>query len=687
LGIARGSPLPMGATRTVGGVNFAMISIHAEDVTLVLMEPCNAGVEAEIPLAAAGFRTGYHWHVRVTGLPEEFCYGYRVSGPTAPMHRFNREIVLLDPSAHAMSCGRPWGVHGEFPRRSLMTSRIATEIESLAPAPPRIPREDTIIYELHLRGYSIHSSSGVREGRAGTFAGLLDKIPYLKSLGVTAVEVLPIDEFDEGDCAFVDPIAGTRLRNYWGYNTIAYGTPKAAYSSNPEGAAPLDEVRRMIRAFHGAGLEVVLDVVFNHTAEGGENGPTYNFRGIDNDLFYLLDSQGRYLNYTGCGNTVNSNNPVVRGMILNRLRATVAGSGADGFRFDLASVFGRDSNGNVLVEPPIIDMISQDALLADTKLIAEPWDAGGLYQVDDFAGGARWSVWNGRYRDDVRRFWRGDPGMVSAFATRLCGSDDLQNGKGPVHSINFITCHDGFTLNDLVSYNQKHNERNGEANRDGSDVNWSWNCGAEGPTSDPAVVRLRARQARNLIATLMVSQGIPMLLAGDEFLRTQGGNNNAWCQDNEMSWIDWTFADLNADFLRFTRQMIALRKRHSILRRRTFFHGGGDGMPPDVAWHGVNPVEPDFSPDSHSIAVVLDGRGGDRPGVVDRDFYMVFNAYYEPLRFTIPASPTRRRWRRTVDTALASPNEALGLDEGPVIDVGHSYPVEARSMVILVSEA
>jgi glycogen operon protein len=317
-------------------------------------------------------------------------------------------------------------------------------------------------------------------------------------------------------------------------------------------------------------------------------------------------------------------------------------------------------------------------------MIAEPWDAAGLYQVGSFPGGQRWSVWNGRYRDDVRRFWRGEPGMISALATRLCGSDDLYHGRGPLHSINFITCHDGFTLNDLVSYDHKHNEANGEGNRDGNDANFGWNCGVEGPTDDPAIVALRPRQARNLIATLMVSQGVPMLLGGDEFLRTQQGNNNAWCQDNATSWVDWTLADRNAGFLRFVRQMIALRMRHPALRRRSFF--STSGPTPDLVWHGVEPLRPDFSAESHAIAVALDGRRVDRPMLVDRDLYMVFNAYWEPLEFRVPASPTGRAWRRTVDTALPSPDDALGLDEGPVIPVPHRYRVEARSVVILVSE-
>ncbi|MBX6314937.1 MAG: glycogen debranching protein GlgX [Isosphaeraceae bacterium] len=685
LTITRGRPIPLGASLTPSGVNFALICRHGTAVWLALSDPCSSEILAEIPLDPRINRTGDHWHIHLVGLPDEFCYGYRVDGPKGAGHRYDPSLILLDPAARALSCGRFWGAQGSLPRRSLVNIAIAAEAEH-EDLCPRTPREDSIIYELHVRGFTVHPSSGVRS--PGTFAGLIEKIPYLRGLGVTAVELLPIDEFDELDCPFVNPLTGERLRNFWGYNTIAFAAPKAAYASNPERSAPWEEFRRMVRAFHEAGIEVILDVVFNHTAEGGEDGPTYNFRGLDNRLYYMLDEQGRYLNFTGCGNTVNSNHPVVRYMILSCLRNLVAEAGIDGFRFDLASVLGRGRDGAVLVEPPVIESISEDALMADTKLIAEPWDAAGLYQVGSFPGGPRWSVWNGMYRDDVRRFWRGDPGMTSALATRLCGSDDLYHGRSPLHSINFVTCHDGFTLLDLVSYNVKHNEANGEGNRDGVDANFSWNCGAEGPTEDPAILALRARQARNLIATLMLSQGVPMLLGGDEFLRTQQGNNNAWSQDNEISWIDWTLADRHADFLRFVRQLIALRQRHPVLRRRTFLSGEvSQGHPLDIVWHGVAPCHPDFSEQSHSLAFALDGRRCDRPGVIDRDLYVAMNAYWEPLVFHIPASPSGRRWRRTVDTALPSPNDALGLDEGPIIPVMHPYRVDARSLIVLVSEA
>src|SRR5271165_2035160 len=679
--VGRGSPLPPGANPMSNGVNFALICRHGTAVWLVLSEPCEGQVLTEIQLDDLHNRTGDHWHVRVDGLPEEFCYGYRVDGPKDNGHRFDARNILLDPYSRAISCGRPWGTKGDPPRRSLMNESMT---ERNGVINPRIPLEDTIIYELHVRGYTIDPSSEVRH--PGTFDGLSEKIEYLKWLGVTAVELLPVDEFDENDCPFVNPLTGERLKNYWGYNPISFGTPKAAYALEPERSEPWDEFCDMVSAFHRRGIEVILDIVFNHTAEGGEGGPTYSFRGLDNSLYYMLDEQGRYLNFSGCGNTFNSDHPVVRDYLMTCLRNWVAEAGVEGFRFDLASVFGRDRRGKVLVNPPVVHRRSEDSLHYGTKLIAEPWDAAGLYQVGTFPGGARWSDWNGRYRDDVRRFWRAEPGLTSALATRICGSDDLYTGRGPLHSINFVCCHDGFTLNDLVSYNHKHNEANGEGNRDGSDANWSWNCGVEGQTSNPTVNRIRERQVRNLMATLMVSQGIPMILGGDEFLRSQNGNNNAWCQDNSTSWVDWSLKDRNAGFLRFVRNMIAFRKAHPVLRRRTFFTGGAAGGPPDILWHGVQPAHPDFSSTSRALAFALDGRCSDRQGFIDSDIYVAMNSGWTRLDFRIPASPSGRPWRRVVDTALSPPEYFLEVDQGPQISSWHTYCVQERSMIILVTE-
>ncbi len=686
--------MPLGAFSIADGVNFALLTRHATSVRLVLMPLEEDRTLAELPLDQRLNRTGDHWHILVKDLPPSFRYGWRVDGPALDGNRFNPEIVLIDPACTALSGGITWGENADYfrgpytgakgtHRRSVFFRRSFDWRED---SPLRIPLEDSIIYELHVRGFTAHPSSGV--SKPGTFAGLVEKIAYLKELGVTAVELLPVHEFDEDDCVFSNPRTGEHLRNFWGYNSVAFAAPKAAYAATAENHGQVYEFREMVRAFHEAGIEVFLDVVFNHTGEGDDRGRTYSFRGLDNNLYYLMSPDGRYLNFSGCGNTVNCNHPVVRELILTCLRFWVADMHVDGLRFDLASVFGRDRFGNVLLEPPIVEMIAEDGLLRDTKLIAEPWDAAGLYQVGYFPFGQRWSEWDGRYRDDVRKFWRGDLGMAGDLASRFCGSADLYetSGRSPMHSVNFITCHDGFTLWDLVSYNRKHNEANGEANRDGLDSNWSWNCGVEGPSRDPEVQRLRKRQAKNLLATLLLSQGVPMLLAGDEFLRTQQGNNNAWCQDNAISWVDWRLKQEHADFWRFARMMIALRKRHPALRRRTFFRGPGiEGTrAPDIIWHGVEPFQPDFSPGIRTLAFSLDGsQTGREP---DRDFFIACNAWVEPVPFRIPPAPSGKPWRRSIDTALPSPLDIVGLDEGPVVAADSIYQVKPHSLLVLIAE-
>jgi glycogen operon protein len=683
----RGRSLPLGATAVADGVNFVVLCRHGTAVWLVLYPLEGEEPLAEIALDPLRNRTGNHWHILVGGLPAVFRYGWRVDGPKGPCHRFNPGIVLLDPSATAISDGAVWG-------RAQPTERKQTSARSLfirrpfnwrEDVPPRIPLEDSLIYEMHVRGFTCHPSSGV--SRPGTFAGIVEKIPYLQWLGVTAVELLPIHEFDEDDCPFVNPLTQEKLRNFWGYNSIGFAAVKASYASSDGEHGQVTEFREMVRAFHEAGIEVFLDVVFNHTGEGDDRGHTYSFRGLDNELYYLLSPDGKYLNFSGCGNTLNCNHPIVRHLLMDCLRFWVADMHVDGLRFDLASVFGRDRQGHVLVEPPVVESIAEDGVLADTKLIAEPWDAAGLYQVGQFPYGRRWSEWNSRYRDDVRRFWRGEPGAAMALATRLCGSADLYEatGRRPYHSINFVTCHDGFTLWDLVSYNQKRNQANGEGNRDGLDENFSWNCGVEGPTHDPDVLRLRRRQAKNLIATLLISQGVPMLLAGDEFLRSQGGNNNAWCQDNDISWVNWELAARNADFLRFVREMIALRKRHPALRRRQFFHGAGlkGSLEPDVIWYPAKPGSPVFTADGQSLAFVLDGsQTGREP---DKDFCVVCHAALRPLAFRVPLSPSQRPWRRAVDTALTSPDDIDGSEQGPLVGFRSIYPVAPFAMVILLA--
>ncbi|MBN9518639.1 glycogen debranching protein GlgX [bacterium] len=735
---SRGRPLPLGATTHPDGINFALLCRHGTSVTLVLHPDGQNTPLAEIKLDPRRHRTGDHWHVAVHNLPTTFCYGWRVDGPKGARHRFDPSRLLIDPSARIISAGESWAATCETDpqrtsRRSLYHRQGSYHWGD--DAPPLTPLEDSVIYEVQVRGFTCHPSSGVRF--PGTFAGIAEKIPYLKELGVTAVELMPVFEWDECDCPFYHPETGEKMTNFWGYQPIGFAAPKAALAATAKEHGQLTEFRDMVKAFHTAGIEVILDVVFNHTGEGNDHGRTYSFRGLDNELYYLLGDDGNYLNYSGCGNTVNCNHPVVRDQIMNCLRYWVGDMHVDGFRFDLASVLGRDRRGNVMIDPPVVESITEDGVLADTKLIAEPWDAAGLYQVGGFPFGRRWSEWNGKYRDDVRRFWRGDTGVAGVLAARLCGSADVYqwNGRLPRHSVNFVTCHDGFTLHDLVSYNRKHNEANGEENRDGLDDNCSWNCGAEGPSDDPGVRALRARQARNLMATLFLSQGVPMLLAGDEFLRSQKGNNNAWCQDNEISWVDWTLAETNADFLRFTKELIALRKRHPVLRRRRFFVGeigsvapatdvgpfppGGPvrpadaGLPSDphngrpkspreavaavagpladVHWHGVEPFQPDFGGGARTLAFALDGRftgrEHDRDYQLDCDFYVAMNAWIDPVTFVVPPSPTRRPWRRVVDTGAPPPADFLAEGTGPVVAAGERLTVAAHSLVVLVSEA
>jgi len=713
----RGRPLPLGVTTSTQGLNFALLCRHGTSVTLVIETVDTGESIVNIPLDPLKNRTGDLWHITIAGLPNTFQYGYRVDGPTGLEHRYDPSAVLLDPTSPLLSNGGTWGAACELDRhrtarRSLY--RRGTPYDWGDDHPPRIPAEDIIVYELHVRGFTCHQNSVV--AAPGTFAGLVEKIPYLQWLGVNAVELLPIHEFDECDCPFVNPRTGHRNRNFWGYNSIAFSAPKASYAASGEKHEQIREFRDMVKAFHEAGIEVWLDVVFNHTGEGDDRGRTFSFRGLDNSIYYLLTPDGRYQNFTGTGNTMNCNHPLVRDLILQCLRFWVSDMHVDGFRFDLASILGRDKNGHVLVEPPVVEMIAEDAVLRDTKLIAEPWDAAGLDHLGRFPFGDRWSEWNGRYRDDVRRFWRGDVDMIGALTTRLCGSSDLyeSNGRGPKHSVNFVTCHDGFTLNDLVSYNRKHNLENGEDNRDGWDGNNSWNCGVEGPTSDSRVIEIRQRQAKNMMATLLLSQGVPMLLAGDEFLRTQQGNNNAWCQDNELSWVDWSLETKNADFLRFTREMIHFRKRHPVLRRRAFLVGPlspwsvgavenapspqiqspiPEGLSPlaDIHWHGVEPNEPDFSKQSRVIAYSLDGRFSDREDLLgkehDRDIYVAINGNDESTPFVVPPSPTGRLWRLAIDTAQKTPNDFWAEDSGPKIDFGSELLVQPFSLVVLVSEA
>ncbi len=656
--VERGTPLPLGASERAGGLNFALFSRHATRATLVLYRSGVHEPLATVLLDPSLNRTGDIWHVFLRGADPSLRWGWRLDGPNDPArgHRFEPGLTLLDPYAKVITGGSRWG-QADFRTRFLVDDdseppylrRCAlppqVEFDWEGDVPLRTPMAETVIYELHVRGYTAHASAQV--GHPGTFHGLQEKIPYLRGLGVTAVELMPVFEFNENEQERRHPDTGERLPNYWGYSPVSFFAPKASFASDGKHGRQVIEFKEMVKAFHRAGIEVYLDVVFNHTAEGDERGPTLSWRGIDNRVYYLLDDQGGYLNFSGCGNTLNCNHPLIRDMILDSLRYWVAEMHVDGFRFDLASILGRGPSGEVLANPPLLERIALDPVLADTKIIAEAWDAAGLYQVGNFPSWGRWAEWNGYFRDDVRRFWQHGGGAVSGFASRLCGSDDLyaRSGRAPYHSINFLTAHDGFTLADLVSYEHKHNEANGEENRDGENNNYSCNHGVEGPTQDPDVLAARRRHVRNLLACLFLSQGVPMLLAGDEFGRSQQGNNNAYCQDNELSWVDWSLAERNADLLRFVRGLIRMRRRHPSLRRQEFF---GEG--PAISWHGERAYQPNWAPEARSLAFLLH-RDPTRPQ--SQDLFILMNASDGPRRFEVP--DVGRVWRRVVDTSLPAP--------------------------------
>ncbi|MCD6301945.1 MAG: glycogen debranching enzyme, partial [Anaerolineae bacterium] len=544
--------------------------------------------------------------------------------------------------------------------------------------PLQRPFDDTIIYETHVRGMTAHKSSGV--AYPGTYRGFVAKIPHLQHLGVTAVELLPVQQFDEQEVMRVNPITGQRLTNYWGYAPVAYMAPHVGYATRPDPVVAADEFRDLVKALHRAGIEVILDIAFNHTAENDHTGPTFGFRGIENVAYYILQEDMRlYANFSGCGNTVNCNHSIVRRFVIDCLRHWVQHYHVDGFRFDLASVLSRNERGEAITDAPILWQIESDPVLAGTKLIAEAWDASGLYQVGSFTGD-RWTEWNGRFRDDVRRFVRGDGGVVRDLGHRLTGSFDVFAEKPsytPHRSINYVTSHDGFTLHDLVAYEAKHNEANGEDNRDGTDLNYSWNCGVEGPTDDPKVLALRQQQMRNYLVLLMVAWGTPMILGGDEFARTQRGNNNAYCQDNEISYVDWSKSEDMSELTRFLKELIAFRKRHPTLTSTRSVNGASPEalLAEQVTFHGVQAGKPDWGDHSQSLAVHYHAVPG------DSDIYVAANAYHCALSFELPGG---FRWHRVVDTALGSPNDIVEEGHAPLVESAR-YCVRPRSVVVLVA--
>lgn len=682
-----GSRFPPGAHADDGGVNFSVFSRHATAVELLLYQHHDSPAPFQIiALHPDENRTYFAWHVYVHDLPAGTHYTWRVAGPddTARSgYRFNANKELIDPWARAVTTsvwhrGKACDPFDNSHHSIRAVVLAADDYDWEGDQPLNHALEDSIIYELHVGGFTRHASAGVQH--PGTFSALIEKIPYLQSLGITDVELMPIMAFDEQDL----PLAGAAmgLKNYWGYSTHSFWSPHPGYCVAPELGAHANEFRDLVKALHRAGIGVILDVVFNHTAESGADGPTINFKGLGNPTFYHLEPGDRrqYRDYTGCGNTVNCNHPIVADFIHDCLEYWVNELHVDGFRFDLASVFSRGEDGVPLHNAPIVWSIELSNVLTHTRIIAEAWDAGGLYQVGAFPG-MRWAEWNGRYRDVMRRFVRGDAGLVNEVATRLAGSSDLYqpNGQLPINSINFITCHDGFTLYDLVSYNEKRNHANGEDNRDGHNDNLSWNCGIEGPSDDEQVLALRRRQVKNYFALLLLSQGVPLLLAGDEVLRSQRGNNNAYCQDNEISWFDWNLLQQNGDMLRFVSDMIALRKRHPCLRRRRFLTGEPtvENTLADIDWHGTELKKPPWHESSAQyIVYTLAG-----VQVEEEHLHVVLNMSNEELTVQLPQF-SDRAWYRAVDTALLSPDDICVPQQQARVEASH-YAVKARSVVVL----
>jgi isoamylase len=710
--VRAGRPYPFGATVVPGGVNFSVYSRHADYCVLVLFEKGSPEPLAEIPFRGSffkaetgepvwvDFRIGNVFAITVFDLDyEDVEYGFRMDGPgprvkpgEPGIHRFDATMILMDPYAKAIGGRDEWGVPLDQKDVYPFRARIVTDdFDWESDRPLETPMEELVIYEMHVRGFTRHPSSRVRH--PGTFAAIREKIPYLRSLGVNCVELMPVCEFDELESSRPNPETGELLMNYWGYSPLGFFAPKAGYAASgamQDGTMVVDELKTVVKELHKNGIEVILDVVFNHTAEGGAHGPTISFRGIDNQTYYMLTPDGHYLNFSGTGNTLNCNNPIVRAMVLDCLRYWASEYHIDGFRFDLASILGRDPSGAPLPNPPLLEMLAFDPILAKCKLIAEAWDAGGLYQVGTFPAYGRWAEWNGQYRDAVRRFLKGDPGQVAAMVQRVQGSPDMYAGGvlGPTASINFITCHDGFTLADLVSYNEKHNWANGEQNRDGLNENYSWNGGWEGPTSDPAIKALRRCQMKNAVAILMLSQGVPMLLMGDEVGRTKGGNNNSYPHDNEVNWLDWRLMESSSDLLRFVRNCIAFRKAHPVLRHKRYLRNEdyvGSGYA-DITGHGTQAYAPDWSQDSRTLAFMLCGKHARGGRDVDNYVYVALNMYWDDLIFELPDLPRRYKWYGFADTGAPSPQDICKPGDERLLPDQGRYAVGARSVVILVGK-
>lgn len=685
-----GKPFPFGATIVPGGINFSIFSCHATSCTLVLFEKDAPTPMAEIPFPEE-FHIGHVYCMVVFNLDyENIEYGYRLDGANDfhQGHWFDRTKILSDPYAKVIGGRDIWGKTPDWHNIYQHRSRISIDdFDWEGDRPLEIPPEDLIIYEMHVRSFTRHPSSGVKH--PGTFAGIRDKIPYLKKLGVNAIELMPIFEFDEFENSKPNHETGETLLNYWGYSSVGFFAPKAGYAATGKLGMQVDELKNTIKQLHQNGIEIILDVVFNHTAEGNEHGPYISFRGIDNKTYYMLTPEGYYYNFSGCGNTLNCNNPIVRNLVLDCLRYWASEYHIDGFRFDLASILGRDPWGAPLANPPLLETLAFDPILAKCKLIAEAWDAGGLYQVGSFPAYGRWGEWNGKYRDSIRQFLRGD-GNIGEMAQRLQGSPDLYaaSGRSPATSINFITAHDGFTLADLVSYNHKHNYANGEGNNDGTNDNYSWNCGAEGATDDIGVNTLRNRQMRNAIALLMVSQGIPMLLMGDEIGRTKKGNNNTYCHDNELNWLDWNLLQQNFPLFRFVKNCIAWRKAHSVLRNRQHFQNRdyvGSGYA-DITWHGTRAWQANWSGHVRTLAFMLCGKHSLQGALEDDYIYVAMNMHWESHWFEIPRLPSNMQWHVFVNTGCHYPDDCYEPGTEPLLPDRSSILIGDRSVAILVGK-
>ncbi len=704
-----GTPSPLGATYYLEkGVNFSVFSRNATKIVLEFYSSQDdCAPYAQVELNSDVNKTGDIWHVFVPGIKPGDLYLYRVDGPFEPSngHRFNFKQKLFDPYAKAITSTSVFynlpanyaapldknDIESDYQTAKIFPKCVVvdnSDFDWQGDSPINRPLSESIIYEVHLKGFTAGKGSNV--SCPGTYAGFIEKIPYLKSLGITAVELLPIFEFDEFENSNVNPRTGERMKNYWGYSTINFFSPKASFAADKTPGGCVNEFKRLVLELHKAGIEVILDVVFNHTAEGNEHGVALNFRGFENSVYYTLVGNHKeyYMNFSGCGNTVNCNHPIVRKYILDSLRYWVLNYHIDGFRFDLASILCRSQEGVLLKFPPLANAISEDPILSKTKIIAEPWDAGGAYQLGNFPGG-RWAEWNDRFRDDIRRFWRGDEHVSTDAATRISGSSDLFtiSGRSPYHSINYICCHDGFTMNDLVSYNTKHNDENGEGNRDGSSSNWSYNHGYEGPTMNPSIEKMRNRKIRDFILTLLISQGTPMILGGDEFRRGQQGNNNAYCQDNDISWFDWVNNDLNSGLVSFTRKAIELRKKHPVFRRSEFFKGSAAGKKPDIQWFAADGSSPDWSKISRFLAFKLSGSSVEiSEGINDCDFFVAANTDRQDVMVKIPTITDSRKWYRLADTSIEDETSLLSVETAENLLSQTRYVIPANSLLILVAK-